>query len=73
VKEVDGDEFPPLQGEGDHIWGWCFFTSDKQPIPLPTSPLKGEEKIRIPGLKKILYEREGTNTIMFSRLGRRMI
>jgi hypothetical protein len=31
----------------------------------------GEEGI--PGLKKILYEREGTNTIKFSRLGRRMI
>jgi hypothetical protein len=31
----------------------------------------GEE--RIPGLKKVLYEQEGTNTIEFSRLGRRMI
>jgi hypothetical protein len=43
VEEVDGDEFPPLQGEGEGGDG-VFFTSDKQPIPLPTSPMKGEEK-----------------------------
>jgi hypothetical protein len=67
----------PSPSRGGSGWGWvfrstCIHPPGKHPIPLPASPLKGEEVI-FPAHRGLLYEREGTNTIKFSRLGRRTI
>jgi hypothetical protein len=54
------------EGEGDVM---VFFHIRQATHPLPNLPVEGGEEERIPDLKKILYERERTNTISSADLG----